>query len=91
MAAANVITTGATAVDSADLVVTTTPLTVCLKDAAGPVIGNGALVYISLKDDTGQYFQIAQLTRSQPAIVLTGAGTYRCSRVAGTSCGVFSA
>lgn len=90
MAAANIITTGTTAVDSADVVVTTTPLTVCLKDAAGPVIAGGALVYILLKDDTGQYFQFAQLDRSQPALVLSGAGTYRFSRVAGTSCGVFS-
>ena len=90
MAAANILTTGTSAADSADIVVTTTPLTVCLKDAAGPLVGAGALVYVLLKDDTGQYFTFAQLDRGHPAIVLTGAGTYRFSRVAGTSCGVFS-
>lgn len=90
MAAANILTTGTTAADSSDVVVTTTPLTVCLKDAAGPSVSSGALVNILLKDDAGQYFWIAQLDRRGPALVISGAGTYRFSRVAGVSCGVFS-
>ncbi len=84
------IAVGTTAVSSADVVVTTTPVTVSLKDAAGPFVAGGAEATIELKDDAGQYFQIDSLTNGKPAVVISGPGTYRISRKAGTSCGVFS-
>lgn len=86
----NIMTTGTSAVDSSDVVVAAgSTLTVALKDAAGPDLGTGVKVFIQLKDDTGQYFTIARLDRSRASTVLS-AGTYRFSRPAGVSVGVFS-
>jgi hypothetical protein len=90
-----ILAVGDTAADSADVVIAAgASLTVALKDAAGPRVAEGdpgAMVHISLKDDAGQYFRVDQLTGERPALVLAAAGTYRFSRVAGVSCGVFSA
>lgn len=89
--ATEILAVGTTAVDSADVVVAAgTPLTVGLKDAAGPDISDTAIVYISLKDDAGQYFRVDALTPAKPALIIYGAGTYRFSRLAGVACGVFS-
>lgn len=88
--ATQILAVGTTAADSADVVVTT-PVTVCLKDAAGPYVASGAHVNVSLKDDAGQYFIVDQMTNGKPAIVISGPGTYRFSRLAGVGCGVFSA
>lgn len=86
-----ILAAGTTAADSSDVVVAAgTPLTVCLKDAAGGHVESGAEVRIGLKDDAGQYFQVDSLTGSKPALVIVGAGTYRFSRMPGVSCGVFS-
>lgn len=74
--------------NSADVVVAANEeLTVCIKDAAGPV--TGGRIDILLKDDGGQYFLVDTLTAQQPALVLS-AGTWRFTRYAGASCGVFS-
>jgi hypothetical protein len=92
MAAAELLAVGTTTANSSDVVVAAgAQLSVCLKDAAGPAVLGGALVHISLKDDAGQYFRIGVLRSADPAVILAGAGTYRFSRVAGVSCGVFSA
>lgn len=86
-----ILSVNTTAADSSDVVVAAgTPLTVCLKDAAGVSVDNAAQVRISLKDDAGQYFYVETLTGKKPALVIVGAGTYRFSRIAGASCGVFS-
>lgn len=87
-----ILAAGTTAADSADVVVAAgTPLTVCLKDAAGPYISSQARVEIKVKDDAGQYFYVDVLSGGKPALVISGPGTYRFSRIAGASCGVFSA
>jgi hypothetical protein len=92
MAITELLATGTTAANSSDLVVAAnTPVTVCLKDAAGPGVGNGARVDIQLKADSGEYFAVGSLTGARPAVSITAAGTYRLSRAAGVSCGVFSA
>lgn len=86
-----ILATNTTAADSSDVVVADGgQLTVCLKDAAGSRVAPGARVDILLKDDAGQYFNVTSLDASKPAVVITGAGTYRFSRQAGVSCGVFS-
>lgn len=88
-----ILAVGTADANSADVVIAAgASLTVCIKDAAGPVVPNGSIVGILLKDDAGQYFQVDQLTAHRPAVVITGAGTYRFSRnnKAGVSCGVFS-
>lgn len=83
--ATQILATAATAADSSDLAVTT-PVTVALKGYVA-----GAQVYIYLKDDVPAYNLVGQLTAYSPALSITAAGTYRFSRVAGASCGVFSA
>lgn len=87
MAATQILAAGNTAADSADVtVVAGTPVTVCLKGVAV-----GATVNISLKDDAGAYNVIGQLISQNPALMISAPGTYRFSRVAGGTCGVFSA
>jgi len=90
MAIANILAVGTNNTPSADIVVAAgAPLTVCIKDAAGPRVAIGALVHIELKDDAGQYFRVGQLSANAPAAVIDGAGTYRFVRGAAVSCGVF--
>jgi hypothetical protein len=90
--ATEILAIGTTAANSSDVVIASgDQLTVSLKDAAGTIIAGSARVEIQIKDDAGQYFAIATLTGARPALVITGAGTYRFSRAAGGSCGVFSA
>lgn len=80
-----ILATGDTAANSADVVVTD-PITVALKDAA-----YGAEVLIRIKDDVGSYSIVGVLNNwSRPAVVIAGPGTYRFSRKAGSTCGVFS-
>jgi hypothetical protein len=87
-----ILAVGTTALDSADVVVAAgTPLTVSLKDALGTDgLGRDVMVNILLKDDAGQYFAVDSLHARKPALMIVAAGTYRFSRVAGDSCGVFS-
>lgn len=92
MAAANVLTVGDTAADSSDQTVAAgTPVLYCLKDASGPTVPAGARVNVLVKDDAGEYFSYAALTKSSPNLLIEAPGTYRFSRPAGISCGVFSA
>ncbi len=90
MALAQILAVGTTATSSSDVTVANgASLAVCLKDAAGPRVGIGALVHIEMKDDAGQYFRVGQLNAQNPAAVIDGGGTYRFTRSAGVSCGVF--
>lgn len=90
--ATEILAINTTAANSSDVTVAVgTPLTVSLKDAAGPVVALAAKVEIQLKGDNSEYYTVATLTGGKPALVISGAGTYRFSRAAGASCGVFSA
>lgn len=85
--ATQLLAAGTTAADSADVtVVAGTPITVALKAAA-----DGAEVAVKLKDDGAAYNIVGRLTSAQPALMVSAPGTYRFSRIAGASCGVFSA
>ncbi|RWN51392.1 MAG: hypothetical protein EOS04_24270 [Mesorhizobium sp.] len=85
--AAELLATGSTAANSSDLTVSAgTPVTVGLKGWV-----TDAKVYIYLKDDAAAYNLVGKLTAYEPATSITAPGTYRFSRVAGASCGVFSA
>ena len=89
--ATEILAIGTTAASSGDVPVSSgSTLTVCLKDAAGSSVATTAKVEIQLKDDIGEYFTVATLTGGRPALVITGAGTYRFTRFVGASCGVFS-
>jgi len=88
---AQILAIGTTNASSTDVVVAAgTPLTVCLKDGAGPIVDGGARVQIQLKADSGEYFTVDTLSQAKPAVMIQAPGTYRFSRKAGTSCGVFS-
>lgn len=67
--------------------------------AAGTLVAlkgakNAARVNVFVKDDANNYQPLGELTAIAPSKTLTGAGTYRFSRVGTadeTTCGVFSA
>lgn len=83
-----ILATGSTAADSADVVVAAgTPVTVCLKGSDKYL----AEVLIKLKDDAGGYTNVGSLSPMSPAVCITAPGTYRFSRMVGTTCGVFRA
>ena len=82
------LATGSTAADSADLPVTAgSPVTVGIKGT----VDAQARVRITLKDDAGGYTDVGELTPFRPALAISAPGTYRFTRVAGSTCGVFSA
>lgn len=85
-----ILAVGTTAPTNSSDVVVTTPVTIALKDASGPDLTYGVKVDVLIKDDGGQYFRLTSLTRSKPAIIITGPGTYRFTRMTTVSCGVFS-
>lgn len=86
MAAASLIAAGTGAANSSDITVTTTPVIVGLK-----AFDMNAQVDILLKDDAGAYNAFDCLTHGFPTRVLSTAGVYRLSRLAGSSsCGAFS-
>lgn len=94
--ATQIINSGSGVANSADIVVTAgAPVTVMLNDAAGPDLPEGCQVDIYLKDAANEYFVIGAL-QSRPAerraTTLTGPGTYRLTRTAGSApCGVCTA
>ncbi|MDN2581648.1 hypothetical protein [Aquibium sp. ELW1220] len=82
-----ILATAATADDSADVVVADgDSLTVALKG----MTDDTARVLVLLKDDAGAYNGVTELTAYDKAKVLAAPGTYRFTRVAGGTCGVFS-
>lgn len=84
--ATELLATGATALQSSDIVVAAGSIaTVFLKDAAGPDVPQDAVVLIEIKDSAGQYFTIGSMTRQQSAKVLTGPATFRLNRPVQTS------
>lgn len=86
----SILATNTTAASSSDVIVAAGAfLTVGLKDADGDQVDHTVKVYVELKDDAGQYNKVDTLTGVRPALVLS-AGTWRFSRPAGASCGVFS-
>lgn len=90
--ATEILAIGVTAANSSDVTIASgNQLTVALKDVDGSIVSGSAWVEIQLKGDNGQYFTVAVLNGTTPALVINGAGTYRFSRAAGVSCGVFSA
>jgi hypothetical protein len=86
--ATELLATGSTAADSSDLVVSDgSTVTVALK---GDTDG-AAFVRILLKDDAGGYADVGELSPYRRAIAIAAPGTYRFTRRAGATCGVFSA
>lgn len=83
--ATEILATASTAANSADVVVTDA-LPVSLKG----VTDGQALVTILLKDDASAYNIVGSLTSHAPATVISAPGTYRFTRRAGATCGVFS-
>lgn len=82
-----IIATAATAADSSDVVIADgETLTVGLKGLTAA----DSRVRILLKDDAGAYNDVGELNAYVPALVLAAPGTYRFTRVAGGTCGVFS-
>lgn len=92
MATAELLATAATpGTASLDFTVTTTPVSLLLKDAAGPGIPSDARVEIQQKSADSQYFPmtgpLGALTPTCGQVQVAGSGTYRVVRISGT-CGV---
>lgn len=86
--ATELLATASTAANSADLVVDPdVPVIVMMKDQTGAE----ARIRILIKDEDGAYFDVGELTPARPALGIGIAGTYRLTRVAGNTCGAFSA
>ncbi len=78
---AELIATGTTLANSADVVVAAgTPATVFLKDATGQSVDAGANALIQIKSAGGEYFDIGALTSKEPALAITSPGTFRIVR-----------
>lgn len=78
------LATGSGAADSSEFTLTGDTL-VSLKGAT-----SGSRVDVKLKDDAGAYNVIGALSQDKPAGIIA-AGTYIVSRLAGSTCGVYSA
>lgn len=86
MAAAELLATGTSALSTSDQTVASgSTLVLGVKGA-----DDRALAIIELYDGAA-YIPIRNLTRQEPAWQVVGPATYRVRRVAGGSCGVFSA
>lgn len=78
---ANIIPSGTTAANSGDLVVAAgAPITVFLNDADGRTLAEDANALVQIKAASGQYMTVGMLSRSQPALIIDGPGTYRVSK-----------
>jgi len=90
--ATEVLAIGTGVASSSDIVIAAgSQVTLALKDAAGPNIASGGYVKIQIKGDSGEYFDIDELTApGRSALVIVAAGTYRVQRILeSSSCGVF--
>lgn len=86
--ATELLSTASSAANSSDVVIVAgTPVAVSMKDQAVAT----AQINIMLKDEDGAYFKVGELTAAQPFTCITAPGTYRLTRVAGATCGAFSA
>lgn len=83
--ATEILAVASTAANSSDIAVTDN-LAVSLKGVAD----GQAYVSIFLKDDAGAYQVVGSLTSHTQATVISAPGTYRFTRRAGATCGVFS-
>jgi hypothetical protein len=87
--ASELISTGTTDATSADITVAAgTPVTLFLKDAAGPLVDTQARAVIQQKTSASDYFTVGELSGLNRAIVIDGLGTFRVQKFAGPSFGV---
>lgn len=78
---ANIIASGTTDADSAEFTLAAgESATLFLTGASGP----GAIAQVRIKAADGSFSTIGGLSKDAPARVLSGAGTYKVSRSAGT-------
>lgn len=83
---AELIAAGTTEVDSADFTLTSgDQVTLFLKDAAGPTVGNDAIALVQIKSAGGEYFIVGRVDFETPAKVLAAPGTYRVKRLAASA------
>lgn len=82
---AAIIASGTTETASSDIVVAAgTPTTLHVNTASGALLTGSDKALVQIKSAGSQYTTIAELTRSQPAVVVDGPGTYRVLRLAAT-------
>ena len=85
---AALLAVGTTTASSADFTLYGETSSLFLVNTAAPLDVNAQAV-VEIKSAAGQYYTIGALSGSiNPMLVLSGPGTYRVTRYAGTSCGV---
>lgn len=83
------VAVGATDATSADITVAAgTPVSLFLKDAAGPLVDTQCRAVVQQKTAAGDYFTIGELTGLNRAVVIDAPGTFRVQKFAGPSFGV---
>jgi len=87
--ATELIAIGTVDANSSDIVVAAgSPVSLFLKDAAGPLVDTQCRATIQQKSSTGDYFTIGELNGLNRSIVIDGPGTFRVQKYAGPSFGV---
>lgn len=83
---ANILAIGSSGLSSSDFtVISGSPTTVHLIQSTTGNVANMPAVTIDLKGSNGTYLTIGALTSSDPARVITAAGTYRVTRISGSA------
>lgn len=87
--ATELLATGVIDATSADIVVAAgTPVSLFLKNAAGPTVDTQARASIQQKTSTATYFTVGELNGLNRSVVIDGPGTFRVQKYAGPSFGV---
>lgn len=93
MAASEILADGTGDANSSEVTVSTAAKLVCLKHTGGgPRVSRGALAYVEVKDDDGEFYIIGHLNSQAQSMNLSTPGVYRVRRPVGSSSiGVFVA
>ena len=81
MAASNLIAIGKTAATSSNVVLADGANgVISLKVTNGGRVPAGAIAFVDILDDTGNFTETAILSNSQPSVIARGPATYRARR-----------
>jgi len=78
--ATEIIASGTTATQSSDIILAGGELTTLILRAPDDLASDYKAAYIEVKDSTGGYIKVSNLTRSDPAKVVSGPVTFRVRR-----------
>lgn len=87
--ATEIIAIGIVDATSSDITVAAgTPVSLFLKDSAGPTVDTQCRAAIQQKTSTADYFTVGELNGQNRSVVIDAPGTFRVQKYAGPSFGV---